>query len=223
MNAEPGPPAHAAGPVHDHASGQGGAEPGRSASGGQVPGAADTAVRYVVRQPRVTPWLAGAAAALMILPGWLVDQAVVSGKHRLGDLEGAFIVAGFTTLLLCVFFSARRKYGERDGRMVLAVEDAGFYLKDAERQIGWASVAEVVTFRVFVPYPEGVLSDRRLVVVECTADGSLPPPPARRPPDPSGWGVTARLHQARFRPGDLAAAVHAYAPDVRVWDTGEIK
>ena len=65
--------------------------------------------------------------------------------------------------------------------------------------------------------------DHQVVVLERGPDGSFPQPLVRRPLDPSGWGKVVALCDARLRLADLAAAVHAHAPNVPVWDAGGVR
>jgi hypothetical protein len=37
------------------------------------------------------------------------------------------------------------------------------------------------------------------------------------------WGAVVDLHNEKLRLGQLAAAVHAYAPGMPVWDAGKVK
>jgi hypothetical protein len=40
---------------------------------------------------------------------------------------------------------------------------------------------------------------------------------------PDQWGAVVDLHNEKLRLRQLAAAVHAYAPGLPVWDAGKIK
>jgi hypothetical protein len=40
---------------------------------------------------------------------------------------------------------------------------------------------------------------------------------------PDQWGAVVDLHDEKLRLGELAAAVHTYAPGLPVWDAGEVR
>jgi hypothetical protein len=178
---------------------------------------------YVVRLPRV-PFYFWVIGAIMVTgPGALVAMAAGAGPD---PLKAVLLLGGFSLLLMsplaCLSWIRDQDRGRTTGRVVLAVDDAGIYLNGLPRRIGWPQVAEVVLFSKQHGHADGVW-DHRVVVLEREPDGSFPRPVARRPLDPSGWGQMVALCDARLRLADLAAAVHAHAPNVPVWDAGGVR
>ena len=109
------------------------------------------------------------------------------------------------------------------GQVLLVVGDAGVYLAGPPRYIPWSEVAGLVAFRTWQD-DDGDSGKwlSRLVVVRPGED-CLPGAVARQLSCPDQWGSVVELHDEKLRLRDLAAAVHAYAPALPVWDAGEIK
>jgi hypothetical protein len=148
----------------------------------------------------------------MVVWGWLIRYSSV--------VE----VIIFGLFFLGMIWIARDNWKDRAavvGQVLLVVGDAGVYLADPSRHIPWSEVAGLVAFRTC---PDGD-SDTwlsRLVVVRPGED-CLPGAVARQLSGPDQWGAVVELHDEKLRLRDLAAAVHAYAPALPVWDAGAIK
>lgn len=180
---------------------------------------------YMVRLPRVPFYFWVVGSVMVVGPGSLVALAAGSGPD---PLKAVLLLGGFSLLLLsplaCLFWLRDHDRARITGRVVLAVDDDGIYLNGPGRRIGWPEVAEVVLFSKLPPHGgEDGAWDHRVVVLKRKPDGGLPQPIARRPLDPSGWGEVVALCDSRLRLADLAAAVHAYAPNVPVWDAGGVR
>jgi hypothetical protein len=107
------------------------------------------------------------------------------------------------------------------GQVLLGVGDAGIYLADPPRHLPWAEVAGLVAFRSSPDDDDGEWLSR-LVVVRPGED-CLPGAVVRQLSSPDGWGAVVELHDEKLRLRDLAAAVHACAPGLPVWDAGRVE
>lgn len=152
------------------------------------------------------------------LPAWLPPAVVVLT---------ALVLMGWPLLM-------RYDPGPRAADPVLlAVDDGGIYLQVRDprgayftgrsERVGWPQVAEVVVFHVYNCSRAPGRWEPRLIVVTRAADGSPAEPPVQRLGHPYHWPdrtEMANLSDTRLRLPPLAAAVHAYAPSVPVWDAG---
>jgi hypothetical protein len=129
----------------------------------------------------------------------------------------------FGLFFLGMIWCGRENWKDRAavaGQVLLVVGDAGVYLADPPRHIPWAEVAGLVAFRT-VPEDDGDCLSR-LVVVRPGED-CLPSGVSRQLSSPDEWGAVVELHDEKLRLRDLAAAVHACAPGLPVWDAGRVE
>jgi hypothetical protein len=178
--------------------------------------------RYVLRRrERFSLWAIFFLVAFpvpfltMAVYGWVIGYSSV--------VEVIYFGLFFLGMIWC----GRDNWKERAavaGQVLLVVGDAGVYLADPPRYIPWSEVAGLVAFRTWQDDHDGDSGNwlSRLVVVRPGED-CLPGALTRQLSSPDQWGAVVELHDEKLRLRDLAAAVHAYAPGLPVWDAGKIK
>jgi hypothetical protein len=109
------------------------------------------------------------------------------------------------------------------GQVLLTVDEGGVYLADPPRRIPCREVAGLVAFRALGDGDDGDPEWLSRLVVVRPGEDCLPGAVEWRPSSPDQWGAVVDLHHEKLRLGKLAAAVHAYAPGLPVWDAGKVK
>jgi hypothetical protein len=176
---------------------------------------------YVLRR-RERFWL-GAIIFVYAFPGSLLTLVTIGYLHGYPSVAEVIYFGLFFLLALPCGYWMWQERAAVAGRVLLAIDEDGLYLTGPPRRIPWHEVAGLVAFRMVGEDDAGDLVWRpRLVVVRPGAD-CLPGAVALRVSSPDQWGAVVDLHNEKLRLGKLAAAVHAYAPGLPVWDAGKIK
>jgi hypothetical protein len=178
--------------------------------------------RYVLRR-RERSWFWGIIFAIAF-PVPFLTLAIYGWVIRYSSVEE---VIYFGLFFLLMVWCSRQMMKERAavaGQVLLVAGDAGVYLADPPRHIPWAEVAGLVAFRTLLEDDDGDSGEwlSRLVVVRPGED-CLPGAVARQLSGPDEWGAVVELHDEKLRLRDLAAAVHACAPGLPVWDAGRVE
>jgi hypothetical protein len=178
-------------------------------------------IRYVLRR-RERSWL-WSIIFMIAFPVPFLTMAIYGWVIRYSSVVE---VITFGVFFLGMVWCARDNWKERAavaGQVLLVVGDAGVYLAGPPRYIPWAEVAGLVTFRT-LQEDDGDSAEwlSRLAVVRPGED-CLPGAVARQLSSPDQWGAVVELHDEKIRLRALAAAVHACAPGLPVWDAGRIE
>ena len=174
---------------------------------------------YVLRR-RERFWL-GSIIFVYAFPGSLLTLVTVGYLHGYPSVAEVIYFGLFFLLAVPCGFWMWKERAAVAGRVLLAVDEGGVYLADPPRHIPWSEVAGLVAFRTCQDGDSDTWLSR-LVVVRPGED-CLPGAVARQVSGPDQWGAVVELHDEKLRLHDLAAAVHAYAPALPVWDAGAIK
>jgi hypothetical protein len=176
---------------------------------------------YVLRR-RERFWL-GAIIFVCAFPGSLLTLVTIGYLNGYPSVAEVIYFGLFFLLAVPCGYWMWKERAAVAGRVLLAVDEDGVYLAGPSRRIPWREVAGLVAFRIVAEDDAGDLVWRpRLVVVRPGAD-CLPGAVALRVSSPDRWGAVVDLHNEKLRLRKLAAAVHAYAPGLPVWDAGKIK
>jgi hypothetical protein len=176
---------------------------------------------YVLRR-RERSWL-GAIIFVYAFPGSLLTLVTIGYMHGYPSVAEVIYFGLFFLLAVPCGFWMWKERAAVAGQVLLAVDEGGVHLADPSRRIPWGEVAGLVAFRAVGNGGDGDpewLS--RLVVVRPGGD-CLPGAVALRVSSPDQWGAVVDLHNEKLGLGKLAAAVHAYAPGLPVWDAGKVK
>jgi hypothetical protein len=179
-------------------------------------------VQYVLRRgDRSGFWT---AIFLFAFSAALLTVATVSVATGYTSVAGVWDFLVFGLLMAAGGIIELRDRAVIVGQVLMAVGDAGIYLTEPPQCIPWPEVAGLVVFRT---WQDGDDSDSgkwlsRMAVVPGGEDFQHGAG-ARRLSSPDQCGVTVDLHDEKVRLGELADAVHTYAPGLPVWDAGKIK
>jgi hypothetical protein len=190
----------------------------------QEPGGLDYPgpTRYVLRRrERFGFWTAIFLFALSVA---LLTVATVSVATGYTSVAGVWDFLVFGLLIGAGGIVVLRDRAAVVGQVLMVVGDAGIYLAGPPRHIPWAEVAGLVAFRTFQEGGDGDSGEwlSRLVVARPGED-CQPGAVARQLSSPDQWGAVVELYNEKFRLRDVAAAVHACAPGLPVWDAGQIE
>jgi hypothetical protein len=176
---------------------------------------------YVLRR-RERFWL-GAIIFVYAFPGSLLTLVTIGYLNGYPSVAEVIYFGLFFLLALPCGYWMWKERAAVAGRVLLAMDKDGVYLAGPPRRIPWREVAGLVAFRMVGEDDAGDSVRRpRLVVVRPGAD-CLPGAVALRVSSPDQWGAVVDLHNEKLRLRKLAAAVHAYAPGLPVWNAGKIK
>jgi hypothetical protein len=189
---------------------QGSPEPGYLATAG-----------YVLRR-RERFWL-GSIIFVYAFPGSLLTLVTIGYLHGYPSVAEVIYFGLFFLLAVPVGYWMWKERAAVAGQVLLAVDEDGVYLAGPPRRIPWREVAGLVAFRVVAEDDAGDLVWRPRLAVVRPGEDCLPGAVALRVSSPDRWGAVVDLHNEKLRLGRLAAAVHACAPGLPVWDAGKIK
>ena len=177
---------------------------------------------YVLRR-RERSWL-GAIIFVYAFPGSLLTLVTIGYAHGYPSVAEVIYFGLFFLLALPCGFWMWKERAAVVGQVLVAVDEGGIYLAGPPRQIPWREAAGLVAFRSWQDGDDGDAGKwlSRLVVVRPGQD-CLPGAAALRVSSPDRWGPVAELHDEKLRLGELATAVHTYAPGLPVWDAGQVR
>jgi hypothetical protein len=176
---------------------------------------------YVLRR-RERFWL-GSIIFVYALPGSLLTLVTIGYLHGYPSVAEVIYFGLFFLLAVPCGYWMWQERAAVAGQVLLAVDEGGVYLAGPPRRIPWREVAGLVAFRAVGDGDDGDPEWRSRLVVVRPGQDCLPGAVALRVSSPDRWGAVVDLHGEKLRLGKLAAAVHAYAPGVPVWDAGKIK
>jgi hypothetical protein len=178
--------------------------------------------RYVLR--RRERLLLSSTIFLFTLPATLLTLASVGYAAGYSSVAEVIYFGLFLLLAVPCCISMLRERAAVLGQVLLAVEEGGIYLADPPRRIPWPEALGLVAFRTRPDSDDGDPGpwQSRLVVVRPGQD-CLPGVAALSLSRPDQWGAVVDLHDEKLRLGELAAALHTYAPGLPVWDAGEVR
>jgi hypothetical protein len=178
--------------------------------------------RYVLRR-RERSWFWAIIVAIAF-PVPFLTLAIYGWVTRYSSVAEVIYFGLFFLLMVWCSHEMTKERAAVAGQVLLVVGDAGVYLADPPRHIPWAEVAGLVAFRTLPEDDDGDSGEwlSRLVVVRPGED-CLPGAVARQLSSPDEWGAVVELHDEKLRLRDLAAAVHACAPGLPVWDAGRVE
>jgi len=177
---------------------------------------------YVLRR-RERSWL-GTIIFVYAFPGSLLTLATVGYVTGVSSVAEVIYFGLFFLLAVPVGIDMWKDRAAVAGQVLLAVDEGGVYLAGPPRQIPWGGVAGLVAFRSWQDGKDGDGGKwlSRLAVVR-PGEECLPAAVALRVSSPDQWGTVVDLHDEKLRLGQLATAVHIYAPGLPVWDAGKVK
>jgi hypothetical protein len=177
--------------------------------------------RYVLRR-RERFWL-WAIIFAFAFPVPFLTLAIYGWVTRYSSVAEVIYFGLFFLLMIWCTLQMWKERAAVAGQVLLVVGDSGVYLAGPPRHIPWAEVAGLVAFRTFEEGDDGDSGEwlSRLVVVR-PGEHCQPGAVARQLSSPDQWGAVVELHNEKLRLRDLAAAVHARAPGLPVWDAGQI-
>ena len=167
-------------------------------------------------------WL-GTIIFVYAFPGSLLTLVTVGYLHGYPSVAEVIYFGLFFLLAVPCGFWMWKERAAVAGRVLLAVDEGGVYLADPPRRIPWNEVAGLVAFRVEGEDDAGDPAWRPRLAVVRPGEDCLPGAVAPRVSSPDQWGAVVDLHNEKLRLRKLAAAVHAYAPGLPVWDAGKVK
>ena len=176
---------------------------------------------YVLRR-RERFWL-GSIIFVYAFPGSLLTLVTVGYLHGYPSVAEVIYFGLFFLLAVPVGYWMWKERAAVAGQVLLAVDEEGVYLAGPPRRIPWREVAGLVAFRAEGEDDAGDPAWRPRLAVVRPGEDCLPGAVAPRVSGPDQWSAVVDLHNEKLRLGKLAAAVHAYAPGVPVWDAGKIK
>lgn len=178
--------------------------------------------RYVLR--RRERLLLSSTIFLFTLPAILLTLATVGYATGYSSVAEVIYFGLFLLLAVPCCISMLKERAAVLGQVLLAIEEGGIYLADPPRRIPWPEASGLVAFRTRPDSDDGDPGpwQSRLVVVRPGQD-CLPGVAALSLSRPDQWGAVVDLHDEKLRLGELAAAVHTYAPGLPVWDAGEVR
>jgi hypothetical protein len=176
---------------------------------------------YVLRR-RERFWL-GSIIFVYAFPGSLLTLVTIGYLNGYPSVAEVIYFGLFFLLAVPCGYWMWQERAAVAGQVLLAVDEGGVYLAGPPRRIPWREVAGLVAFRAVGDGDDGDPEWRLRLVVVRPGQDCLPGAVALRVSSPDRWGAVVDLHDEKLRLGKLAAAVHAYAPGVPVWDAGKIK
>jgi hypothetical protein len=176
---------------------------------------------YVLRR-RERFWL-GVIIFVYAFPGSLLTLVTIGYLHGYPSVAEVIYFGLFFLLAVPCGIDMWKDRAAVAGQVLLAVDEGGVYLAGPPRRIPWGEVAGLVAFRIVAEDDAGDLVWRPRLVVVRPGEDCLPGAVAPRVSSPDQWGAVVDLHNEKLRLRQLAAAVHAYAPGLPVWDAGKIK
>ena len=177
--------------------------------------------RYVLRR-RERSWL-GSIIFTCAFPASLLTLATIGYVTGVSSVAEVIYFGLFMLLAVPCGYWMWKERAEVAGQVLLTVDEGGVYLADPPRRIPWREVAGLVAFRVVGVGDDGDSEWLSRLVVVRPGEDCLPGAAALRVSSPDRWGAVVALHSEKLRLGKLAAAVHAYAPGLPVWDAGKIR
>jgi hypothetical protein len=186
------------------------------------PGPGNLATAGYVLRRRERFWL-GSIVFVYAFPGSLLTLVTIGYLNGYPSVAEVIYFGLFFLLAVPCGYWMWKERAAVAGQVLLAVDEGGVYLGGPPRRIPWREVAGLVAFRAV---GEGDSGDpewlSRLVVVRPGED-CLPGAMALRVSSPDRWGAVVDLHNEKLRLRTLAAAAHAYAPGLPVWDAGKVR
>ena len=177
--------------------------------------------RYVLRRrERGRFWT---AVVLFAVSAALLTVATVSVATGYTPVWGVWDLLLFGLAMAAGGIFVLRDRAAVVGQVLLVIGDAGIYLADPPRRISWSEVAGLVAFRSRKDDDEDEVTWLSRLVVVRHGQECLPGEAALGLSSPDQWGEVVELHDEKLRLRKLAAAVHAYAPGLPVWDAGAVK
>jgi hypothetical protein len=188
--------------------------------GSPEPGYLPTAGYVLHRRERF--WL-GSIIFVYAFPGSLLTLVTVGYLHGYPSVAEVIYFGLFFLLSLPVGYWMWKERAAVAGQVLLAVDEDGVFLASPPRRIPWSEVTGLVSFRAEGEDDAGDPAWRPRLAVVRPGEDCQPGAVALRASGPDQWGAVVDLHNEKLRLRKLAAAVHAYAPGVPVWDAGKIK